>query len=172
MDLRYPVGTFAEALATATAYEEDVREIARFPERVKTAAGGLSPKQLTQRYRPGSWDIRRVVHHCADSHLVALGRVRRALTQDGPRVDGYDEAATAELPDYTLPLAPTLALLTGLHARFAALLAALTPEQRRRTYFHTGEGRAFTVAEAARVYAWHGRHHLAHVELALTQPAG
>ena len=171
MDLRYPLGTFAEALATETVYEADVRDIAGFPERVKTAVGGLSPKQLTQRYRPGSWDIRQLVHHCADSHLVAIGRVKRALTQDGPRVDGYDEAATAQLPDYTLPLAPTLDLLTGLHAHFAGLLAALTPGQRRRTYFHTGEARAFTVTEAARVYAWHGRHHLAHVKLALTQPA-
>ena len=171
MDLRYPVGTFAEALSAPSRYDEDVREIASFPERVATAVEGLTPKQLTQQYRPGSWDIRQVVHHCADSHLVALGRVKRALTQNEPRVDGYDEAATAELPDYTLPLAPTLALLSGLHAHFAGLLSALTVEQRRRTYFHTGEQRAFTVTEAARVYAWHGRHHLAHVKLALTQPA-
>lgn len=172
MDKRYPVGTFSEALAAATEYEADVREIAGFPERVKTAVGGLSAKQLTQRYRPGSWTITQVVHHCADSHATALLRVKRALTQDAPTVRGYDEAATARLADYGLPLTPTLAWLEGLHAHFAALLAAATADQRQRTYFHAEQHRAFTLAEAARVYAWHGRHHLAHVKLATLEPAG
>ena len=171
MDKRYPVGTFAEALATPTDYDADVREIASFLERVKTAVGGLSAKQLRQRYRPGSWDISQVVHHCADSHATALLRVKRALTEDTPTIQGYDQDATAQLPDYGLPLAPSLALLEGLHARFAALLSAISPEQRRRAYFHAGEGRAFSVAEAARVYAWHGRHHLAHIKLASMEPA-
>lgn len=171
MDKRYPVGTFAEALATPTGYDADVREIGSFPERVKTAVGGLSAKQLTQRYRAGSWTIQQVVHHCADSHATALLRVKRALTEDNPAVQGYDQAATAQLPDYGLPLAPTLRLLHGLHDHFAALLAAVSPEQRLRTYFHAGENRAFTVAEAARVYAWHGRHHLAHVKLATLEPS-
>lgn len=172
MDKRYPVGTFPEALATPTDYDADVREIGSFPERVKTAVGGLSAKQLSRRYRPGSWTIQQVVHHCADSHATALLRVKRALTEEGPTVQGYDEAATATLPDYGLPLAPTLQHLDGLHVHFAALLAALTPEQRLRTYFHAEQQRAFTVAEAARVYAWHGRHHLAHVKLATLEPVG
>ena len=171
MDKQYPVGTFAEALAAATDYDEDVREIAGFPERVKTAVGGLSAKQLSQQYRPGSWDITQLVHHCADSHATALLRIKRALTEDTPTVQGYDQAATATLPDYGLPLAPTLELLTGLHAHFAALLAAASPEQRTRAYFHAGEQRAFTVTEAVRLYAWHGRHHLAHVKLATFEPA-
>ena len=171
MDKQYPVGTFAEALNAATDFDEDVREIAGFPERVKTAVGGLSAKQLAQQYRPSSWDITQLVHHCADSHATALLRVKRALTEDAPTVQGYDQTATATLPDYGLPLAPTLELLTGLHAHFAGLLAALPTEQRARTYFHAGEQRAFTMTEAARLYAWHGRHHLAHIKLATFEPA-
>ncbi len=171
MDRRYPTGTMAEALATPTDYIADVKEIGSFPERVKSVVTGLSPKQLTQQYRAGSWTIPTLVHHCADSHMTAILRVKRALTETEARVDGYDEAATATLPDYTLPLDATLPLLVGLHARFVGLLAGLSEEQRLRTYFHTGEQRTFTVAEAARVYAWHGRHHLAHMKLAAFEPA-
>lgn len=169
--LRYPIGTVAEALAAPQAFETSRGEIAAFPQLLRARVEGLTPEQLTARYRPGSWTVRQLVHHCADSHAHALLRVKRALTQ-APRADvyGYDEAATAELPDYNLPLAPALAQLEGLHARFAALLAGLTAEQRHASYFHHGDQRDVTVAEAATTYAWHGRHHLAHIALALTNP--
>ena len=170
-DPHYPLGTLAAALAAPPRdFPDCVWTIARFPEEVRNAVEGLSPKQLRRRYRPGSWTVRQVVHHCADSHQHAMMRVKWALTAPAgvvPEVAGYDEAACAELPDYGLPLAPTLRLLDGLHAHFAALLDGLDERQRARTYFHTGHGRAFSVAQTAVMYDWHCRHHLAHVRIAL-----
>lgn len=170
-DLRYPLGTLAEALADPPHdYDHCVWTIARFPREVRNTVEGLSPKQLTRRYRPGSWTVRQVVHHCADSHQHALMRVKWALTAQAgavPKVVGYDERATAELADYRLDLEPTLCLLDGLHARFAAVLGALDEDGQASRYFHTGHGRAFTVAETAVMYDWHCRHHLAHVRVAL-----
>ena len=175
-DPRYPLGTLAEALAAPPHdYEHCVWTIARFPREVRNLVEGLSPKQLRRQYRPGSWSVRQVVHHCADSHQHAMMRVKWALTAaDGgelPRVAGYDEAATAELADYELELEPTLDLLDGLHARFAHLLGSLDEEQQARSYFHLGHGRAFSVADTAVMYDWHCRHHLAHVRLALGKRA-
>ena len=169
--LRYPLGTLAEALADPPHdYDHCVWTIARFPREVRNAVEGLSPKQLGRRYRPGSWTVRQVVHHCADSHQHAMMRVKWALTAapgEIPKVSGYDEAACAELADYALDLEPTLCLLDGLHARFAAVLGALDEEAQARSYYHRGHGRPFSVAETAVMYDWHSRHHLAHVRLAL-----
>lgn len=170
MDRRYPTGTMEAALAADTDYTADVKEIGSFPERVKSVLSGLSPKQLTQQYREGSWTIPTLVHHCADSHMHAYLRTKRALTEEQPAVAPYDEGPTAELPDYTLPLDATLLLLSGLHTRFVGLLAGLTAEQRARQYLHTGQNRLFSVTEVARLYAWHGRHHLAHMKLAAFEP--
>ena len=156
-----------DAVAAPPAYDDCVRHIAEFPERLRARVEGLSDEQLAAQYRPASWTVRQVVHHCADSHMHAITRAKRALTEDQPTIHGYEEHPTAYLPDYALPLAPTLALLDGLHVRFAALLGGLTPQQRARTYFHAGNGRDFSLADHAAMYSWHGRHHLAHVEIAL-----
>ena len=168
--LRFPVGTFAEALAATPDYEAAVREIADFPIRLRELVAHLADDDLARTYRPGGWTVRQLVHHCADSHAHALLRTKRALAKETAAVAGYAEAPTAELPDYDLPVAPALAMLDGLHARFAALLRGITVDQRRLTYRHLEHARDFSVAQTAQVYAWHGRHHLAHVRIALGEP--
>lgn len=171
LDRQYPVGTLADALAGASDYQADVAEIAGFAERLIALLAGLSPKQLTQHYRPGSWTIPILVHHCADSHMHALLRSKKALTESVPEIGPYDEGLTATLADYTLPMEVSVQMLTGIHARFATLLASLSPAQQEREYLHLGHGRTFTVADIARTYAWHGRHHLEHIRLAAFDPA-
>ncbi len=172
IDRRYPVGTFAEVVAQDTDYYADVAEIASFAERLGLLLEGLSPKQFTQHYREGSsWTIPTLVHHCADSHMHAYLRTKKALTEPGSEMPPYDETLTAELPDYAQPLEDSLLLLQGLHRRFAGLLGELSAEQRELEYFHLGQERAITVREVARTYAWHGRHHYAHIELAAFDPA-
>ena len=165
--LRYPIGTMQQALAQPIDYETARQEIAAFPSLLRERVEHLKPKELQRQYRENSWTIRQLVHHCADSHSHALLRIKRALTQPEAQIYGYNEGPTAELPDYNLPIESTLLQLDGLHARFAALLAGITAAQRQATYYHTGEQRTFTVEQAAQVYAWHGKHHLAHINLAL-----
>jgi len=168
--LRYPLGTLAEALAKPQSFEQSRSDIAAFPSLIRQRVQGLTPKQLRAQYRPDSWNIRQLVHHCADSHAHALLRIKRALVETPPvSIYGYDEAATATLADYTLPVEPSLLQLEGLHERLAALLAALTSAQREAGYFHHEQKRTFSVIDAATTYAWHGRHHLAHIDLALSE---
>ena len=171
MDRRYPHGTYAEAIAQQSNYDADVAEIGGFAERLRQLLEGLSPKQLTQHYREGStWTIPVLVHHCADSHMHAYLRTKKALAEPGAEMPAYNETLTAELPDYGLPIGDSLTLLTGLHARFAGLLSAIDRDARDLEYFHLGQQRAISVRELARTYAWHGRHHLAHMKLAAFDP--
>src|ERR1700693_1523036 len=50
-------------------------------------------------YRPGGWTLRKLVHHVADSHQQASGRLRMALTEDWPTIKPYDQTAWADLDD-------------------------------------------------------------------------
>ena len=41
------------------------------------------------------------MHHCADSHMNAFIRIKKALTEIEPTISGYQEAMWAELIDST-----------------------------------------------------------------------
>ena len=162
-DLRYPVGRWAAPDDRPETAARLVDEIAALPAQLAGAVAGLDDAQLDTPYRDGGWTVRQVVHHVADSHMHAYARVKLALTADRPLVAAYDEAAWARLPDSRLPVAPSLALVDALHARWAAVLRALGPAELARPYRHPEMGDV-PVRTALAIYAWHGRHHTAHVD--------
>ena len=170
MDPRYPVGRFDPA--DTTPLGEIVEQIAAFPAKLREAVAGLTERQLETRYRDGGWTARQVVHHLADSHLHSAARFRLALTENRPTIKPYDEKKWAELPDAAgAPVEMSLRLIEGLHARWAALLRTLTPEEWKRTFVHPERGE-MDLERTARLYAWHCRHHLAHIGIAAEKGSG
>ncbi len=166
MDLRYPIGRFERpASVSAADRAQFIAAIAAAPAALRAAIRGLDDAQLDTPYRPGGWTVRQVAHHVPDSHLNAYVRFRLALTEPNPTIKPYDEAKWAELPDARGPLvAESLALLDGLHARWTALLRAMTPGEFARTLVHPERpGAPMTLDAVLALYAWHGRHHVAHV---------
>jgi hypothetical protein len=163
-DLRYPVGkfTFPHAV-TPPERASFVEQIAEVPARMKAVVAGLSNEQLDTPYRPGGWTVRQVVHHVPDSHLNSYVRFRLALTEDDPPIKAYHEDRWAELSDArTAPVADSLALLESLHARWGALLSSLSDHDWKRTFRHPELG-PVSLEKNAALYAWHGRHHVAHI---------
>ncbi|HTC89644.1 MAG TPA: bacillithiol transferase BstA [Bryobacteraceae bacterium] len=163
-DLRYPVGDFrfpesvsARELATF------IEQIAETPAHMRTAVAGLSDSQLDTPYRPGGWTVRQLAHHVPDSHINSYTRFRLALTEDEPVIKPYEEALWAELVDArTLPIEPSLVLLESLHARWVPLLRSLSDAEWKRTFRHPALG-LVRLEQNAALYAWHGRHHVAHI---------
>jgi len=161
--LRYPVGRFSfGADFSPEEVSRAIEDIRALPARLSEAVAGLDDAQLDTRYRPGGWTVRQVVHHVADSHMNSQVRLRLALTEDTPPVPGYQESLWAELPDFSLPIAPSLEILHGLHLRWSALLDALSDEQLARPFQHPEAG-LMTVAQLTCLYGWHSRHHVGHV---------
>jgi hypothetical protein len=162
-DLRYPIGKYH---APTSVSPEDRRfamlTLSEIPEAFREAVRGLDADQMNTPYRSGGWTVRQVVHHLADSHMTAFHRTRRALTEDVPTVAGYDEKAFAMLPDVAAPAEWSLELIEAVHARWVMMLQALDDAQWKRQYNHTERG--LTTIEAVTIhYAWHSRHHLAHL---------
>jgi uncharacterized damage-inducible protein DinB len=163
-DLRYPIGKFQRpSSSTAEDRRRRIEEIAGLPAALRAAVDGLSPEQLDTPYRPGGWTVRQLVHHVPDSHINAYVRFRLALTEDTPRIKPYEEARWAELPDArSLPPDVSLALLDALHDRWVTLLSALPGDAWARGIDHPENG-PMTLDVLLAMYAWHGRHHVAHV---------
>ncbi len=163
-DLRYPMGRY-QAPENITMEQRGtwINEIEALPKSLAQAAVNLSDTQLDTPYRPGGWTVRQVIHHLPDSHMNSYVRFRWALTESSPLIKVYDEAAWAELPDAkTSPIAPSLLLLEALHTRWVLLLRSLADEDFARTFRHPELGE-MRLDRTLGLYAWHSRHHLAHI---------
>ncbi|HEV2176257.1 MAG TPA: bacillithiol transferase BstA [Terriglobia bacterium] len=163
-DLRFPVGKFKwEGPITNQQRHHFIGDIEQTPARLRDAVKGLTGQQLDTPYREGGWTVRQVVHHLPDSHLNSYTRFRLALTEDAPTIKPYDEKKWAELADArTAPIEISLNLLESLHHRWAMLLRSLKTEDWARTFRHPERG-PMTLDQNLALYAWHGRHHVAHI---------
>ena len=164
MDLSYPIGKFEWPKAVAP--EERARligEIAAAPARLRDAVEGLDEGQLDTPYREGGWTVRQVVHHVADSHMNSFIRFRLALTEDEPLITAYDQDQWAGLEDSRkAPVETSLRLLESLHSRWVAMLGPLGESDFARTFRHPELG-VLRLDTNLALYAWHGRHHAAHI---------
>src|SRR5580700_6886701 len=163
-DLRYPVGKFRFPKSVSVQdLNSFIDQMAATPARMRAAVAGLSDAQLDTPYRPGGWTVRQVVHHIPDSHINSYTRFRLALTEDEPVIKPYEEKRWADLSDArTLPVEVSLALLDSLHARWVPLLRSLSDADWKRSFRHPELG-LVSLENNAALYAWHGRHHVAHI---------
>lgn len=165
-DFRYPIGKFSW-LETVSDSERRkmIEEIAAAPAALRAAAKGLNAPQLETPYRPGGWTVKQVIHHVPDSHFNAYARFKLTLTENEPTIKPYDQAKWAELADTkTVPIEVSLSLLEGVHERWLALLRSMSPSDFKRGFRHPEyDGKLFRLEQVLALYAWHGRHHTAHI---------
>lgn len=161
--LRYPVGRFTPPASSEPALRAtQISTLRLLPSTLQKAVSGLSQAQLDTPYRDGGWTVRQLVHHIADSHAMAYSRFKLALTEDWPTIKPYDEKAWAGLPDSRLPIDGSLAMVAALHERWVAVIESLAEADFQRGYNHPENGRQ-DLATVLALYAWHSRHHTAHI---------
>jgi uncharacterized damage-inducible protein DinB len=166
LDPRYPIGKFQYIpFENVSARQAAIAEIRGLPALLRRAVEGLSEEQLDSPYRDGGWTIRQLVHHIADSHMNAFLRFRLALTEDKPLIKPYDENEWAKLPDAALPIDSSLGIVEHLHHRWTVMLELLPEAAFARELVHPHSGE-MTLDKLLQIYAWHGRHHVAHIEQA------
>ena len=169
-DLRYPIGKVEDQIfSNKGGYDEKVKatylqDIQMCPSLLENAILNLDEQQLNVPYRDGGWTSRQVIHHVADSHMNAYVRFKLALTEENPTIKPYNEAAWAELSDTKkLPVNISLTLLYALHTRWVELMNNMSESDWQRTIFHPEHKREIKLWDMLGTYAWHGKHHTAHI---------
>ena len=163
--LKFPVGKMPmESKFTQEEILNNIKTIEEFPANIRKAVKDLTDEQLDTPYRPGGWTPRILVHHVGDSHMNAFMRCKLALTEDSPTIKPYFEDRWAELADYkNTPVEISLVLLDNLHKRWVILLNSLTSADMKKDFIHPEHNTKFSVEQVINLYAWHSRHHLAHI---------
>jgi uncharacterized damage-inducible protein DinB len=162
--LKFPIGKFVPQDGyTADELRVFILRIDDLPKHLSEALKNLTDQQLDTPYREGGWTVRQVVHHVADSHMNAYIRFKWTLTEDNPTIKAYDEKQWAETPEASADAHLSLALIAALHAKWVALLNALSATDFQKTFVHPQIGKQLTLARMAALYAWHGEHHTAHI---------
>src|SRR5690625_4263416 len=168
-DVKFPIGELeVPEQVTVKDVATWMSEIKTYTSRLREVVDALTEEQLKQTYRKGSWNVRELVHHIADSQLNMYQRLRLALTDDNSTVPAFDQDKWAILPDTQLPVEPSIRMLEGLNERICALGKTLTDEQLKRQFTIATDG-PITVATKLKKLSWHQEHHLAHIKIALSQ---
>ena len=163
-DPRYPIGDYVSQPYSDAERENRLADLLFLPRQLEYAVLNLDEKQLLTPYREGGWNIKQVVHHVADSHMNGYTRFKLGLTEHHPTIKPYDEVQWALLPDVqNVPINISLTLLHALHARWYEIAKHVKGSEWERTVFHPGSQKTMTVWDIFGNYAWHGRHHTAHI---------
>ncbi len=167
--LKYPIGIFRKPDHIATELIDDWKKIIQyFPTELEKTIEFLDLEKLNWIYRPYGWSIKQVIHHCADSHMNAFIRFKLTLTEENPIIKPYEEAKWAMLSDGNSDaISSSIFILKGVHLRWNLILNTMCANDFEKNYFHPENQKAFTLAEALGIYAWHCNHHLAHINQAL-----
>jgi len=164
--LRYPIGKFvAKDIYTPEDINTNIARIEALPGKIENAIKNFSAIQLDTSYRDGGWTIRQVLHHLPDSHMNAYVRFKWTLTENTPIIKAYNEKAWAETPDAALDPRVSIDLLKALHAKWITLLRSLRPEDLPKEFIHPDTQKHIALARLIALYAWHGEHHLGHIQI-------
>lgn len=169
MDVRYPIGKLeVPEEVTLEHIQEWLKEIETYTIRLKKSVDLLDDEELSKTYRDGSWTVRQLVHHIADSQLNMYQRLKLALTDDSPTVPAFNDELWAIQPDTELPVDCSIKMLEGINERIVALGHSLTKKQISRTFVLQNDGEIAVATKIAKL-AWHEEHHLAHIKVALSK---
>jgi uncharacterized damage-inducible protein DinB len=164
IDPRYPIGKFEPKPYSEQQKQAWLLDLQFLPEALERAIINLDEAQLNTPYREGGWSVKQLVHHVADSHMNAYIRFKLGLTEENPTIKPYEEQEWALLADNDIvPINVSLTLLHALHLRWVATIKDLSEEQWNRIVVHPATNREMSIWFLLGLYAWHSKHHTAHI---------
>lgn len=167
---QYPIGEFLyQSILSAEERKEFISILSAFPNWLDIIVQNKDASDLEKRYREKGWTANQVIHHCADSHINCLIRLKLSLSEKHPTIKPYKEDLWAEMIDYSLPVNNSIVLLHAVHRKLVILFSNLSEKQWQMTYYHPEMQQEFTIDGLLALYAWHCKHHFAHLEIAFAK---
>ena len=166
---QYPIGKWKiKKSYSAKEIERNIAVIEKYPAKYKRLTKKLSDEDLAKQYREGSWNVRELLVHVSDMHILHYARFKQALTDENPT--GYSAIInawnkTSEIA--STPTADTLLLLEATHKRWVHLMKNMSSSDFDKTFFHVLRQINLTLAQALSMAAWHCKHHFEHIKIAL-----
>ncbi|MEM7111033.1 MAG: DinB family protein [Chloroflexota bacterium] len=141
-----------------------IETLRTFPAQLEAMLANLTDDQIYSHAPHDPWSVAQIVHHCADSHMNSFVRLKLVLTEERPLLKNYDQDAWSVMADETtLPVAPSLAILRGLHQRWVTVFENIADDEWERVGIHTTDG-TMSVTDLLRNYAAHCEAHLEQME--------
>ena len=163
-DHRYPIGKYVPRPFSEEQKQEWLADIKFLPNLLEASLNNLDQHQLQTPYREGGWTVHQLVHHVADSHMNAYIRFKLGYTEEAPAIKPYEEALWAKTTDVeNLPVNISITLLFALHQRWFEFLRHFTDGAWERTVYHPEHKSEMSLWYLLGMYAWHSRHHVAHI---------
>ena len=169
--LRFPIGPLSiKENYSLDEIDKMIGDIEKAPSGFASLQENLSKDDLEKTYRPGSWNVRQLIHHVADIQLLHFLRMKKALTEPEGNTTIINMDGWAGTPDSTsAPVDSSVQMLGSTTKRYVYLMRSLSSEQLQIKYFHAARNYYITQAQAIAMSAWHLRHHFAHIQIALSQ---
>ena len=164
MDPRFPIGKYEPQPFSEKLKADWINDIKFLPTGIENAISNLDASQIETPYREGGWTVKQLIHHVADSHMNAYIRFKLGLTEDNPTIRPYDQEAWSKLSDSEhIPVNVSVTLLHALHRRWHEILINIKDADFERTVYHPEYKKTMTLWYLLGMYAWHSRHHTAHI---------
>ncbi|MEO5985036.1 MAG: YfiT family bacillithiol transferase [Ferruginibacter sp.] len=162
--LQYPIGKYVEQPYSDDQLQAWLLDIKSLPKWIEHAITNLDEAQLDTPYREGGWTVKQLIHHVADSHMNAYIRFKLGLTEVKPSIKTYEEKEWAKMSDtQNLPVNISITLLHALHLRWSEVLTHMLWEDFKREVYHPQHKTHLSLWYLLGMYAWHSRHHVAHI---------
>jgi len=126
---------------------------------------GATDEELDARPAPGKWSVREVVHHLADSEMIAAVRARLLIAVDRPQIVGFDQEEFVRRLHYDRPIEASLEAFKSVRRTTAEMLDTLSEAEWAREGTHTEHGR-YTLERWLEIYAKHAHGHAEQVLVA------
>lgn len=147
---------------------ERITRLRDFSDELETMLAGLSDTELTTAYLDGEWTVAQNIHHLADSHMNSYIRFKLVLVEDHPTFKPYDQEDWARLTDAaSASIAPSLAILRGVHTRWADLMDTLDDDVWSRSGYHPENDADVTLDDLLVYYSDHCDAHIDQIQRTL-----
>jgi uncharacterized damage-inducible protein DinB len=168
--LKFPIGPFmAPENISKNELDAFIATIEAAPAKYRMVAEHLPASELKKTYREGAWNIQQLVNHVADMQMLHFFRMKKALTEkDYNELTMVDIQAWVNTADGRLsPIADSLDMIDGVTKRFVFLMRSLDEQQHEIAYYHPARKMMLNQKQAIAMTAWHVKHHLEHIKIAL-----